>query len=79
MFPVTMSVHVLFSCFPAAEVTVARLAIPAVMIPIVHVVIAVIATEEGFITGVALVPTSINDRRIYRSNKMIYGACLGAQ
>ena len=79
MFPVTMSIHVLFSCFPAAEVTVARLAIPAMMIPIVHVVIAVIATEEGFITGVALVPTPIGDQRVHQSNKMVCGACLGAQ
>lgn len=58
MLPVTMSVHVLFSCFPAAEVAVARLAIPAMVIPFIHMVITVIATEEGLNTGITFVPTS---------------------
>lgn len=71
MLPVTMSVHVLFSCVPTAEITIARLAIVAMVIPFIHMVIAVIATEEGFITGIAFIPVSPAYQRVFNCGMIV--------
>ena len=71
MIPVTMSIHVLLSCSPATELTVTRLAIVAMVIPFIHMVVAVIVTEEGFITSIAFIPDSPWDQLVFHCSMIV--------